>query len=189
MASIERKKIMKNVWPRTDENLSKAESGHLPIDHRLPLLQVQGNGVRFLKQVPMTHSRQAGPHVLVVDDSPDLQEVMASLLESYGYVVTVVDEPMRALDAVSRSRPDVCIVDIVLPGMDGYDLAERLRMLAPGLKIIAMSGYGRETARESECHLTLDAFLQKPFPTDALIDALDKCAPRARSLPVAEAPS
>ncbi|MDB5796950.1 MAG: hypothetical protein JWP36_852 [Paucimonas sp.] len=111
--------------------------------------------------------------ILLVDDNRDLQSVMRPLLESFGHRVAFADEPMKAIDAALRSQPDVCIIDVVLPGMDGYDLAARLRKIAPHAGIVAMSANPREPDRECECGIYLDHYLNKPFTVDDLLGILE----------------
>ncbi|WP_313703244.1 ATP-binding protein [Massilia sp.] len=105
----------------------------------------------------------AGLDVLVVDDNVDAAATIAMLLESSGYRVTVLHDPKRALLAAQSGRFDACVLDIGLPGMDGHELARRLRAL-PGTAnalMLALTGYGqRETAPHA--NPAFDHFMVKP---------------------------
>jgi CheY-like chemotaxis protein len=106
--------------------------------------------------------------VLVVDDNEDAGALLAEVLRSVGHeVVKAIDGP-RALEAVKRFTPDVAILDIGLPVMDGYELGAALReRFGPALRLIAVTGYGQEhdRARTAEsgfqCHFVKPVVLQK----------------------------
>ena len=105
----------------------------------------------------------AGLDVLVVDDNVDAATTIAMLLESSGYRVTVLHDPKEALLAAQAGRFDACVLDIGLPGMDGHELARRLRAL-PGTAnalLLALTGYGQ---REAAPHASpaFDHFMVKP---------------------------
>jgi CheY-like chemotaxis protein len=70
-------------------------------------------------------------HVLVVDDTPAIREVLTQMLESHGATVTAVGDAERALDLLERLRPDVLLSDLEMPEKDGYWLIARVRALAP----------------------------------------------------------
>jgi two-component system, sensor histidine kinase len=115
---------------------------------RLPLaaLEVPAPGPR---EVP----GQAAPgrrRILVVEDNLDAAESMKLLLEEIGHEVTVVTDGAEAVEVALRIRPDVVLLDIGLPGMDGFQLAAalRLRPETQRARLIAVSGYGQEKDRE-----------------------------------------
>jgi len=109
--------------------------------------------------------RGGGEQLLVVEDEPALLDLFEATLSELGYCVTAAANGAEAVRAVEAAglRPDLLVTDIVMPGMTGLALAERLRKSLPGLKVLFMSGYtDRAMARGS----LLDAgtpFLQKPF--------------------------
>ncbi|MGQ9831709.1 MAG: hybrid sensor histidine kinase/response regulator, partial [Thermochromatium sp.] len=91
------------------------------------------------------------PRVLVVDDDPDVVDALAMLLEILGYPVDVARCGPDALELVQRQCPRVALLDIGLPGMDGLEIARRLRADYPDpkrLKLVALTGLGHEQARE-----------------------------------------
>ncbi len=84
--------------------------------------------------------------VLVVDDDPDTVESLAQLLSRFGHEARTARDGPEALTVAVAFRPDVAILDLGLPGMDGYEVAHRLRQL-PGLAdlcLMALTGYGSE---------------------------------------------
>jgi CheY-like chemotaxis protein len=111
---------------------------------------------------------RAGEHVatiLIVDDQPDVGPLAEDILEPEGYAVVHTTDPMEAI-RVAKTRPgdiDLLLVDIVMPLMDGRELARRILALRPNMKVILMSGY--EVSGTKEAGAT---FLQKPFGVEPL---------------------
>ena len=90
-----------------------------------------------------------GARILLVEDHPDAAESLALLLELLGHRVRVFSEGAAALAAASTDPPDLMVVDIGLPGIDGYEIARRVRR-DPSLRhavLIALTGYGGEDDR------------------------------------------
>jgi CheY-like chemotaxis protein len=115
----------------------------------------------------------AGTRVLVVDDNVDLVMVLASALKEMGYSVQSAYTGPDALKLAQRWRPDVVLLDIGLPGLDGYEVAKRLRGdpalgNGPKMRLIALTGYSRpaDFARASEAGF--DAHLVKPYDFEEL---------------------
>lgn len=112
--------------------------------------------------------------VLLVEDNPDIAESMSLLLEASGYSVRIEAEGEAALRAVEESRPDVVLLDIGLPGVDGFEVARRIRARpdGEGVRLIAITGYGQQSDRSRAARAGIDEFLVKPVRTDALLDLL-----------------
>ena len=102
--------------------------------------------------------------VLVVDDSVDGAEMLAAALSAKGYDTRVALDAPVALRIAADFRPDVALLDIGLPVMDGYELAARLRELPElnGVKLIALTGYGQESDRRKSREAGFDHHLVKP---------------------------
>ncbi|CAA9403932.1 MAG: Multidomain signal transduction protein including CheB-like methylesterase, CheR-like methyltransferase and BaeS-like histidine kinase, partial [uncultured Ramlibacter sp.] len=102
--------------------------------------------------------------VMVVDDNKDAAESLGMLLESSGHEARVMHDPAQALEAVQEGRFDAFVLDIGLPGMDGYTLARRLRAHSNGSSatFIALTGYGSETDRHRGKDAGFDHYLVKP---------------------------
>ena len=116
-----------------------------------------------------------GRHVLVVDDNVDAAELLGMMLEDAGHRVHIEHHSQSALDYAAEAAPDVCILDIGLPVMDGNELARRLRAL-PGMAdalLVAVTGYGRPQDREASLAAGFDQHLVKPVDIQPLLDLLD----------------
>ncbi len=102
--------------------------------------------------------------VLVVDDNVDSAEILAKLLRMSGHDVRTAYTGPTALDVAAESLPDVVLLDIGLPGINGYEVARRLRRLPQleGVKIVAMTGYGQESDIQLAREAGFDTHLTKP---------------------------
>jgi signal transduction histidine kinase/ActR/RegA family two-component response regulator len=110
--------------------------------------------------------------ILVVDDNVDAAETLAMLLGSAGYEVRTAADAESALALVESFVPKLAVLDIGLPGMDGYQLAIQLRsqLHDPDLKLIALTGYGRDSDRERAMASGFDVHLVKPADPQRLLD-------------------
>lgn len=140
----------------------------------LPRRAVERGGRRH-REAP-SGAREAGPlSVLVVEDSSDGREGLRQLLELKSYRVRVAADGGEALAAVHEERPDVALVDIGLPDMDGYEVARRLRQDEDGgdpLPLIALTGYGQPDDRRQALESGFDLHLVKPVDPDQLFGLL-----------------
>jgi PAS domain S-box-containing protein len=103
--------------------------------------------------------------VLLVEDEPGVRELVATILRMNGFSVLVAEDAAHALDTIGRFDQPVSllITDVIMPGMTGIDLAERLRRSRPGLKVLLLSGYTEAgLGRDALSHPNV-AFLAKPF--------------------------
>jgi len=116
-----------------------------------------------------------GPHrslsILVVDDEVDSAEGIAALLTQWGHRVCVAYEARRALELFREQRPDLVLLDIGLPGMDGYQLAVRLRAEEHQAMLVALTGY---TDRRRAFSAGFEEHFAKPLDPQALRDLLSK---------------
>src|SRR5690606_6397238 len=101
--------------------------------------------------------------ILVADDNRDAAATLATLLELDGHTVQTAHDGPTALEAALERRPNVALLDIGMPGLDGYELAERLRAL-PGepLRLIALTGWGQEEDKRRARGAGFDEHLTKP---------------------------
>ena len=116
---------------------------------------------------------RAARRVLVVDDNQDAAEALSYLLSRAGHEVEVAGDASQALSAADAFRPQIAILDIGLPVMDGYELASRLRQAAAPPKLVAITGYGQAADRQRTRESGFDAHLVKPVDLDALADLLE----------------
>jgi CheY-like chemotaxis protein len=114
--------------------------------------------------------------VLVVEDHADSADSLAMLLGLSGHAVQVAYDGLAALAAARSWPPDVVLLDIGLPGMDGWQVAERLHeQLAPKKPLlIAFTGYGQDTDRRRSEEAGIDLHLLKPVEPDQLLQLLSR---------------
>jgi signal transduction histidine kinase len=109
--------------------------------------------------------------ILVVDDNIDGAEALAEILQELGHEVALAHDGPTALKIAKSFRPNVCLLDIGLPVMDGYELARHLRAsndLPQGARMVAISGYGQDADRRRSTEAGFNAHLVKPVTLDAL---------------------
>jgi CheY-like chemotaxis protein len=112
--------------------------------------------------------------VLVVDDNVDAAQMLHELLARLGHEAAVAHDGAAALAVAGAFQPDVAMLDIGLPVMDGYELARRLRAQrgASALRLIAVTGYGQDADRMRAQAAGFDHHLIKPIAVDALVALL-----------------
>jgi CheY-like chemotaxis protein len=112
--------------------------------------------------------------VLVVDDDPDAGDGMALLLETLGHVAVTARDGVEALAALLEGQPDIALVDIRLPGMDGYELAARIRALDPdqAIRLVALTGFADPEDRARALAAGFHVHLAKPVELERLEELL-----------------
>ncbi len=121
----------------------------------------------------MTAMMQRQHLVMVVEDDPAIRSLLCMTLEAEGYGVEIAEDGREALSKLERLRPDVLLLDLMLPRMDGWEVIEALRAdpTTCDLRIIAMSAkFGLSSAMA----LGVQAYLPKPFDTDVLLTIIDE---------------
>lgn len=113
---------------------------------------------------PMGRSRS----ILVVEDDPDSADSLALLLEHWNHRVSVAYQGTRAIEVFRRDRPQVTLIDIGLPDIDGYSVARALRREDPSAILIALTGYGDEEHRAEAESAGFDRHFTKPIDTAKL---------------------
>jgi len=113
--------------------------------------------------------RVPGPQrILVVDDDPTVGEVVARYLEHAGYAVTVVADGQVALDKALADPPDLVVLDLMLPGLDGLEVFRRLRARFP-VPVVMLTALGDESDRLVGLELGADDYVTKPFSPRELV--------------------
>jgi CheY-like chemotaxis protein/two-component sensor histidine kinase len=114
------------------------------------------------------------PRVLLIEDNEDGREMMASMLGAYHYVVQQAGDGLAGFAAACANPPDVALVDIGLPGIDGYEVARRLRQHPDtrNMRLIALTGYGLAEDQKRVLEAGFDLHLVKPVDMRLLLDAL-----------------
>ncbi|UKO98583.1 PAS domain-containing hybrid sensor histidine kinase/response regulator [Nostoc sp. UHCC 0870] len=138
------------------EPMSYEDDQPLPLNHPSPML--------------------SGTRVLVVDDEPDIRDLVSFILEDYGVEVTAVTSAQEALDILSESLPDILISDIGMPEVDGYMLIRQLRQQPPqqggNIPAIALTAYAGEINQQQAMEAGFQMHVSKPVDPDALIEAI-----------------
>jgi len=132
--------------------------------------------------------RGSGPHgvaavkVLLVDDEDSLRKVMRDLLERDGYAVSEARDGVQALDQIDRVGPDIIVLDLNLPGLDGYGVLSHLRSrpATASIPVIVLTAKGDEDNEVRVFELGADDFLTKPFRARALSARLEAVLGRRR---------
>ena len=109
--------------------------------------------------------------VLIVDDEPSIVMTVQFLMKQQGYNVLTAERGEDALDLIYRYKPDLLLLDIMLPGIDGYEVCEIIR-LNPDyaeVKIVFLTARGRETEIAKGLALGADAYIVKPYSTAELV--------------------
>ena len=123
---------------------------------------------------PIAQNGVRGGTILIVDDEPAVRQLTAEMLEPHGFHVVMAADAATALELVERGHPpDVVLTDLTLPGMDGAELARRLRAARPRLPVLLMSGYSEEYLRREDLLDFEGVVLQKPFRPDQLVAAIE----------------
>jgi len=154
----------------------------------------EGHGSEFVVEIPSAPGAAAEPavdgaaalglqyvktfdgvRVLVVDDNDDAAGLLAEALGALGYSVRTASDGPSGLRIASAFQPHLALLDIGLPVMDGYELAQRLReqQTAPPLRLIAVTGYGQADDRRRSSAAGFDAHLVKPITLEQLQNVLD----------------
>jgi CheY-like chemotaxis protein len=135
---------------------------------RIPAIESKPRTAAERKSSASTSNQQL--RILVVDDNVDAAESIAMLLSMDGHDVRSVHDAQRALDLAAEFLPDLVLLDIGLPGMDGYEVARRLRSRAEitQTRLVAVTGYGQQEDRDRAREAGFDQHLVKPVEPDAL---------------------
>lgn len=118
----------------------------------------------------------ATPRVLVVDDEPNIVISLEFLLRQAGFEVAVARDGEAALAAISSFVPHLVLLDVMLPGIDGYQVLQALRARreSQGTKVVLLTARGREVDRLKGLDLGADLYFIKPFSTRELIEAVKR---------------
>jgi CheY-like chemotaxis protein/anti-sigma regulatory factor (Ser/Thr protein kinase) len=149
----------------------------------------ENKGSEFVLRVPLSPQKKANAaaqaeapnhagvprRVLVVDDNVDAAATLDLLLRSLGHETRVANDGMKALEIAREFRPEVILLDIGMPGLDGYEVARRLRAMNHGtsFRIIAVTGWGQDADRSKAKEAGFDVHLVKPVDLGVLSKVLD----------------
>ena len=127
--------------------------------------------------------------VLVVDDEPTIAEVVARYLERAGYSARIAGDGAGAIEAAAAQRPDLVVLDLMLPGIDGLEVMRRLRELDRSrIAVILLTAKGEESDRVIGLRLGADDYVVKPFSPAELVARVDAVLRRLDTAPAQQAP-
>jgi type II secretory ATPase GspE/PulE/Tfp pilus assembly ATPase PilB-like protein/ActR/RegA family two-component response regulator len=157
----------------TESSSSTSKPGPTPLSTEFELLE---------PAEPEAPTRRLEAKVLLVDDEDQLRRVMKDLLERDGYEVTEAADGVEALDQVDRHAPDIIVLDLNLPGLDGYGVLSHLRSrpATQDIPVVVLTALGDEDSEVRVFELGADDFLSKPFRARALSARLQAVLGRVR---------
>ena len=119
--------------------------------------------------------------VLVVDDEPNIVQSLEFLMNAAGFEVRVAADGDRALQAVEAKVPDLVLLDVMIPGRDGYEVCRAIRANEAwrDVRIIMLTARGRESERDRGIELGADEYITKPFSTRDLVERIKLYAAQA----------
>jgi signal transduction histidine kinase len=164
-------------------SLTELHGGSIHVEARSAL-----GGSRFVVTLPLAQSAgedataepvPAAPavsprRILLVDDNVDASEMLQTALQRAGHVLALAGNGKEAIALADQFRPEVGILDIGLPDMDGYELARHLRTTHAAMRLIALTGYGQDGALDAAVAAGFDAHCAKPVTTRALLDLIEE---------------
>ncbi len=116
------------------------------------------------------------PKILIVDDEPNIVVPLQFLMEQNGYNVTVASTGEEAINAVQQNKPDLILLDIMLPGFDGFEICQKVREKpeCQNTKIIFITAMGRDMDIAKGMALGGDEFITKPFSNSEVVTKVKK---------------
>ena len=138
--------------------------------------------------MPNSAPMERPAHVLVVDDDPEIRGLLGDYLERNGFRVSRATDGREMWRAVETSRPDLVVLDVMLPGEDGLSLCRDLRARSR-LPVIMLTARGDELDRIIGLEMGADDYLGKPFNPRELLARINSVLRRTRALPAAQGPA
>ncbi len=188
-----------DLFVQSDRSLERSDGGMgvgLTLTRRLVELhggsivvnsEGRGKGSEFVVQLPLTANRpsknepmddpgQEPLRILIVEDNADSRQMLETILRLDGYQVATASDGLQGLEAIRSAPPDIALIDIGLPQLDGYQLAKRVRAQHPNakLRLVALTGYGRDEDRKAVMEAGFDEHLVKPVHPGDLTRVLRK---------------
>ena len=177
----------------TVEAFSEGEGKGATFHVRLPLMILHPQALDVRREHPRTERREAlsslgdltGIHVLAVDDEDDALTLLRVVLEAAGAVVTTIASPLAALERIAELRPDVIVVDLGMPEMDGFELIKRVRTstekLVRRVPAAALTAFARSEDRTKALQSGFEMHLAKPVDPGELVASIATLARRTKA--------
>ena len=112
--------------------------------------------------------------ILVIDDEPSIRDLLDTLLRRKGYTVVLAESGQKGLELFRREHPDVIVLDLKMPGMDGLTVLREVRNLNPKQPVIVLTGAGTAEVEQQVRALGVTEFVEKEFSLDHLGDSLKR---------------
>ncbi|MGW4472510.1 response regulator transcription factor [Nonomuraea sp. NPDC004354] len=125
-------------------------------------------------------NEQPSAKVLVVDDEPNIRELLSEALELNGFAVRTVADGRQALEAVARERPDIVVLDVMMPGLDGFAVARRLRQAGDSPMVLFLTAKDAVSDRIAGLTAGGDDYVTKPFNLEEVVLRLRAIMRRTR---------
>ncbi|WP_035844904.1 response regulator transcription factor [Kitasatospora azatica] len=135
----------------------------------------------------MTELPAPTARILVVDDDPTVAEVVTGYLQRAGYLVDRAADGLTALERAAQGKPDLVVLDLMLPGLDGLEVCRRLRAEPPGPAVVMLTAKGEEAERILGLELGADDYVTKPFSPRELVLRIGAVLRRHVAAPVVDA--
>ena len=119
--------------------------------------------------------------VLIVEDEPDNREIMRAVVEDLlGFRAVLVNDGMAAIDAAADNQPDVILMDLMMPTLDGFEATKRIKSnpRTSHIPVVVVTALGRTLDRERAVEQGADAYVSKPFDLDVLVSVIERYAAR-----------
>jgi CheY-like chemotaxis protein len=148
-----------------------------------------GKGAEMVVRFPLADQAQRPPRpsapqparaalrLVLVEDSPDICDALGDLLRVEGHEVEIASDGVKGAELIARVHPDLALVDIGLPGLNGYQVAERVRSEVGGtVRMVALTGYGQPEDAARALSAGFDGHMKKPLDLNALSRLLNDVA-------------
>jgi len=142
----------------------------------LPTYLVKESSHEHLGEDIVSHKLKIpGTRVLVIDDEPEITEIVEAFLSEAGYIVSSENSPRRAIAKVNEFSPDVILLDIMMPEMDGYDVCQQIKHQPnfANVPIIFLTGKDRADDMGRSFKVGGDMFIKKPFSCERLLEIVN----------------
>lgn len=114
--------------------------------------------------------------VLIVDDDKDIVTIVSTILSGRGWEITAAYSGREALEAVTSQKPDIILLDIMMPEMNGIEVLKRLKKIDANARIIMITAFGDVESYLDSMELGAYEYINKPFETDELLEMIDRVA-------------
>lgn len=129
----------------------------------------------FEKEIyPLAHNRSSSKKVLIVDNDPQIRDMLTKMLSRNEYQTEVASDGFEAGIKVMEFKPNLVLLDLVMPGMDGFEVCRRLKENSSTsyIKILAITGYDTEENRERSMKAGVDGYMTKPVEKSKLLQSI-----------------